>query len=147
MNRNPIRPTNAGKGRPKGAKNKRTLLVQEIMEANNFDPARALIECYRNAKSTYDNYDVIYAGILEARDKKQDETGQYMAPLDDKAHVYLKIAADIARELAGFVYPKLKSIEQVKSDPTQGMTATQKLEAMKQYVKVLEIQSKEEKSE
>lgn len=113
-----------------------------VLEAEDFDPAKALIECYREAKKTYDNYGIIYEAISEARERQNDATGQFAAPTEDNAHKYLKIAADIAKDLASYAYPKLKQIEQKKADHLKDMTPEQKLEAMKHAVAALEAQVK-----
>lgn len=137
-------PPNAGKGRPLGSRNKRTLEFMATLERENFNPALALIECYREAKKTYDNYGTIYDAICDARTARNDATGQCAAPTEDNAHKYLKIAADVAKDLAGYAFPKLKSIEQRKSDPLANMTAEQKLEAMKAAVTALELQVRQD---
>ncbi len=48
----------------------------------------------------------------------------------------------MAKDIAGYVYPKLKSIEQSTNDPTKDMTPEQRLEAMKHAVAMLEMQVK-----
>lgn len=132
------RPPAAGMGRPKGVRNKRTVEFMAVLENQGFCPASALIQCFEEAKRTYDNYGTIYQAISEAR----ENTGNPV-PVEDNAHKYLKIAADIAKDLAGYAYPKLKAIEHQKPNPLEGMSAEQKLEAMKQAVKVLEMEVKD----
>jgi hypothetical protein len=86
-------------GRPRGARNKRTIEFMEVLEKRDFCPATALIECFLEAKKNYESC--------------QD-------PLDEVAHRYLRIAADIAKDLTSYAYPKLKSIEQkIETDPEQ----------------------------
>jgi hypothetical protein len=77
-------------GRPKGARNKRTMEFMEVLEKHSFCPATSLIECYEEAIQNY-------------RSNTHDP---------ELAHRYLKIAADIAKDLTSYAYPKLKSIEQ-----------------------------------
>lgn len=131
-----------GRGRPPGSHNKRTIEFMRVLEAEGFDPAKALIECYREAKKTYDNYGLIYDAIADARTLKNDSDGSFAAPAEDNAHKYLKIAADIAKDLASYAYPKLKAIEQQRVNPTQDMTLEQKLEAAKIMVRILEQEAK-----
>ncbi len=131
------------KGRPLGSHNKRTLDFMAVLEARGFCPATALVDCYVEAKKTYDNYGKIYAAICDARIKKNDETGQFAAPTEDKAHIYLKIAADIAKELSSYAYPKLKAIDQTQSNTLDGMTPEQRLAAMKEAVRFMEAQAKQ----
>jgi hypothetical protein len=113
-----------------------------VLEAEGFDPARALIECYKEARKTYDNYGVIYDAICDARVALNDENGTFAAPPEDKADKYLKIAADIAKDLASYAYPKLKAIEQQRVSSTDEMTSAQKLEAARLMVKILEQEVK-----
>lgn len=113
-----------------------------VLEAEGFDAAKALIECYRDAKKTYDNYGLIYDAISDARQEKNSATGEFATPTEDNAHKYLKIAADIAKDLASYSYPKLKAIEQTKGSPLDGMTSEQKLEAARTTVQMLELQIK-----
>lgn len=131
------------KGRPKGSVNKRTQDFRAVLEAHDFCPVSAMIECYREAKKTYDNYGLIYDAITDAREKDQDSTGTYHAPLEDHAHKYLKIAGDMAKDISSYTYPKLKAIEQKKSGPLDGMDPEQRLEAMKCAVAIAEAQIKD----
>ncbi len=101
-----------------------------------------MMEVYEEAKKTYDNYGTIYAAISDARRAQNDQDGSLAAPTEDNAHKYLKIAGDMAKDIAGYVYPKLKSIEQSTNDPTKDMTPEQRLEAMKHAVAMLEMQVK-----
>lgn len=122
-------------GRVKGSHNKKTWEARETLARLNFDPIAALHECYSEAKKIYDSYGKIYEAISKAR-----EASGNPYPLEDKAAHYLKIAMDAAKELASYTLPKLKAIEHIKSGPLDGMTAEQKLEAMKHAVKALEAQ-------
>jgi hypothetical protein len=71
----------------------------------------------------------------------EKEDAGVISMMESKADVYLKIAANCAAELASYTYPKLKAIERITSNPLEGMTHEQKLEAMRQAVKALEAQS------
>lgn len=125
------------KGRPAGARGKRTYEALAILEKNNFDPIQTLIDCCKEAKKTYDNYATIYDAICEAK-----EASGNPFPVEDKADRYLKIAVDAAKEIASYAYPKLKSIEHQKDNPLKDMTPEQRLEAMKHAVNLLEGQIK-----
>ena len=124
------------KGRVQGSHNRRTVAFLEVLEREDFCPAMALIECYREAKKTYDNYGEIYAAIVEAREAKNGEDGSFAAPPEDNAHKYLKIAGDFAAQLASYSYPKLKAVDPQKA--TAKMTAAEQLEAARMIVKMLE---------
>lgn len=123
-------------GRPIGALNKRSVDFMRVLEAHDFCPAGALIECYREAKKTYDNYGTIYDAIVEAREAANDRDGSFAAPPEDNAHKYLKIAGDFAAQLASYSYPKLKAVDPRKA--TANMTAQEQLEAARMIVKMLE---------
>lgn len=134
----PFQPGNKlAKGRPKGSLNQRSIEFAETLARHNFNPAEALMECYVEARKIYDSYALIYDAIRKA---KSNDAG-YDVPLEDKAHTYLKIAADVAKEIASYTYPKLKSIEKDKpNEALNGMSPEQRLEAMRQAVKYLEAQ-------
>lgn len=127
-----------GKGRPKGSISSRSIDFAQTLERHNFNPAEALIEIYKEARKTYDNYATIYEALENAR----IDEGKQISPSEDKADKYLKIALDAAKDLAGYAYPKLKAIEQVKTGALDNMTPEQRLEAMKLAVKMLEDQVK-----
>lgn len=95
----------ASKGRPKGAVNKRSVEFMAVLAKHDFCPASAMIEVYTEAKKIYSSYAKIYDAITGAREIKG------MLPLEDKADKYLRIAGDMAKELASFAYPKKKAIE------------------------------------
>ena len=134
----PFKPgNNLSKGRTPGALNKRTQTFIEVMQKHDFCAATALIECYRDAKKIYDSYGIIYDALTEAKIKTGDPF-----PVEDKADKYLKICLDAAKDLASYSFPKLKAIEQEKNNPLDGMSPEQKLEALQQAVKVLEMQVK-----
>jgi len=104
-------------GRPKGSINKRSAEFLSILEEENFDAARAMISFCRKAEQDYE----------EAR-------GTEDAPK------YLKIASDMAKELATYSYPKLKAIEKTQHDPLKDLTPQQRLELMEQAVKLFKLE-------
>lgn len=134
--------TERGPGRPPGALNKRSLRFMEVLEARGFCPATAMMDIYDEAKRTYDNYSVIYQAICDAKDEQARLTGTLAIPPEDKADKYLKIAADMAKDLATYSYPKLKAVEQIKPSPLENMTVQEKLDAAKAMVMILEDQAK-----
>lgn len=121
-------------GKKKGTLNKRTEHAAEVLARHGFDPIEAILEVYQEASKIYKNYGAIYDAINDAR----EIAGKF--PTEDKSKDYLKLCLDSARELAGYMYPKLKLIEQVKVSALEGMTPEQRLEAMRQAVKALEAQ-------
>ena len=123
-----VLPPNAGKGRPPGVRNKRTLEFAAVLEAAGFCPATALMDCYKTAMQKF---------IQEC---EKEDTGK-TSPMESSAAKYLKIAADNASDLASYSYPKLKSLEVKKDNPTDGMSPEQKLEAARLMVQVLERQT------
>lgn len=115
------------KGRPKGVPNKRTQYAQEILEKAGFCPITAMMDTYHISMT-------IFKEELEKL-----STGR-TSPLECEAAKYLKTAADMASDLASYSYPRLKSVEQTRSSPFEGMSNQEKLEAMKQMVTLLEAQ-------
>lgn len=109
-------------GRPKGVPNKRTVAFFETIQEAGFDPAKAMLDVYEDAKKSLD-----YCNREERP-------------------IYLKLAFDAAKEIASYCYPKLKSIEHSKPNPLDGMTPEQKLEAMRQAVLLLEGEVKKDGS-
>lgn len=109
------------KGRPIGSLNRRTSELIAKLEDGGFDPAGELIDCYREARAAY-------------------------VKTPEDALGYLKIASDIAKDLASFCYPKIKAVEQIKGNILEGMSTREKLEAMKQAVAMMESQVKSDES-
>jgi hypothetical protein len=107
-------------GRPPGIANKRNAEFKHTLEKYNFNPAEALLELYDKANQGWE---------FGNREEKP---------------IYLKIAADLARDICQYTYPKLKSLELKKENALEGMTPEERLEAMKQAVAMLEAQIKEE---
>lgn len=110
------------KGRPLGSLNRRTSELISKLEDGGFDPASELIDCYHEARKAYGKMSFA------------DGLG------------YLKIASEIAKDLAGFCYPKIKAVEQIKGSLLDGMTPQEKLDAMKQAVALMESQVNESKT-
>lgn len=107
-------------GRQKGTLNKRTLEFASVLKEHNFCPASAMIDVYNRAIEAF-----------ELADTKE-------------APAYLSTASSMASGLASYAYPKLKSIDYSKSHDLAGMTAEQRLEAMRHAVRMLELQVNEE---
>lgn len=137
-----FKPGNKLAGSRKGVPNRRSVEFTSVLERHNFCPVTAMIEVYQEARKIYDNYGVIYGAICAAKIMRDGEMG---VPPEDKAHVYLKLAGDMAKDITSYTYPKLKAIEQVKSaNPLDGMNAKEKLAAFKQAVALLESEVKGE---
>lgn len=98
-------------GRPVGSISKKTRTFQETLEAKGFSVAEALLDIHNKGMELYES--------------KGDPQG-------------LKIAGDMVKEIASYYLPKLKSVEHSNKSPLTGMTSVEKLEAMKQAVKMLE---------
>lgn len=93
-------------GRPKGAINRKTKNFKETLEAHGYDVAEALLSIYKHGLDVFHN-----------------------GHPDDKVQG-LKIAGDMAKEIAGYVMPKLKAIEHKAHGSLSNMTPQQKLEAI-----------------
>ena len=113
-------------GRPKGALNKRTREAQAILEDAGFCPITAMIDMYKTAIERF------------AEEIQKEDSGRGSGFIESDAPRYLKIASDAAKDLASYSYPKLKAIERISSNPLDGMSPEQRLEAMKQAVAFLE---------
>ncbi len=114
-------------GRAKGTPNRRSGAAAGIIAAAGFCPITALIDGHKLALTNFvDQLEKLESGKL--------------SPMESEASKYLKQAIDCASQLAGYVYPKLKSIEQVKPNQFDGMTPHEKLEMMKEMVKLLEVE-------
>lgn len=118
-------------GRPKGALSKRTLEARQIAEAAGFCPITALMNIHKIAMARF----VEELDLVDSNRR---------SPMESEAAKYLKIAADTASDAAGYLFPKLKAIEQVKDNPLEQLNAAQKLEAFKQAIPILEQQAKAE---
>lgn len=116
-NSNPIKLS----GRKPGSINKKTQAFQDTLEKHDFNVAEALLDIYGKAMEAYNS---------------ADETENGLAAL--------KLAGDMVKEIACYSLPKLKSIEVIKSNPLEGLTPQEKLDMMKEAVKMLEHQAKEE---
>ena len=122
-------PPAAGKGRPPGSLNKRTIQFMQTLEDAGFNPAQALIDLHKIAL------------VRMAEEMESEDCGK-ISPMESKVPQYMKIATDTAKELASYAYPKLKAVEQQRVSSTEDMTAAQKLEAAKMMVRLLEQQVK-----
>jgi hypothetical protein len=120
-----------GAGRPLGSKNKSTLQsaaeFKEALKRNNFNVPEALIEMYQNATRDYKS------------NRKKLKQGR-ISPMEDNGHKYLRIAADVLKEIASYCYAKQKAVEHTNVNPLEGMTPEQKLQAMKQAILLLEME-------
>jgi len=74
-------------------------------------------------------------------ESKKEESGR-ISPMESQASKYLKSAIDTASEIASFVYPKLKAIEHSTINPLKDLGPQEKLQALKDLVKALEIEAK-----
>jgi hypothetical protein len=104
-------------GRPKGALNRKTQDFLQTLKERNYNVAEALLDIYEKALAEFS------AG---------SDTLQRLAAL--------KVAGDMAKEIASYSMPKLKAMEVSTSNPLDGMTNAEKLEKLKQAVIMLEQQ-------
>jgi len=114
-------------GRPKGSLGLRSRHAAEVMAKMNFNPIATIVEIYQIAITRFtEELDMVACGK--------------MSPMESQAAKYLKIAADMACNLCSYVYPKLKSIEQVQIASADDLSPQERLELMRKAVKVLESQ-------
>lgn len=113
------------KGKPVGAISKRTREVAELAESLDCNPIEILL---RFAKGDWEGL-----GYSKGTKSIYTEAGIIEEDLISPGE---RIQA--AKEVAQYIYSKKKSIEHVQHNPLEGMTPEQKLEAMKQAVKMME---------
>ena len=101
-------------GKPKGAVSKQRKEFLQTMEEHGFSPAEAFLYLYSKAKE----------GIEHGNRQELPQ--------------YIQIAAGLVKDMASYVYPKLSSVTVNPNNPLDGMTAEQKLEAMREAVKLME---------
>lgn len=118
MSRKLFQPGQSGNptGRIPGSRNKRSLEFQATLEKHNFNVAEALLSLYQEAMKG-----------LEYGNREERP-------------IYLKIAADLAQNMASYSYPKLKAVEMQKDTVVDVMSPQQKLAAMREAVALLEKQ-------
>ena len=113
--------SNIGAGRPKGALNRKTREFQALLDERGFSVGEAYLELFDEALKQYkktDNFDPHASGI------------------------FIKLLFDITREIAAHSLPKLKSVDHVKENPLESMTAQEKLDVVREYALMLEEQTK-----
>lgn len=110
------------KGRPLGSHNKRTVAFFETIQAEGFDPAKAILELYEESKRS-----------LEFCNREE-------RPL------YIKLALDAAKEIASYCYPKLKSVEHVKPNKFDELSNEERLALAREAIKVLELEAAKDES-
>lgn len=116
-----------GRGRPQGAVSHRKRELDSICEKHNCDPFEVLIMF---AKGDWKGLG--YDNEVYHKEGAAGETslGYVISP---------ELRAQCAKEACQYIQPKLKSVEHHKPpSPLDGMSPEQKLEAMKQAVKMLE---------
>lgn len=112
-------------GRPKGSTNKRLKAIEEMAHELNCNPVEILL---RFAKGDW-------AGLGYSKGTKSVYTEAGIIE-EDLISPGERIQA--AKDVAGYLYAKKKSIEYVKPNMLDDMTPEQKLDAMKQAVQLLE---------
>lgn len=111
---------NLSPGRRKGSINKRSQSFIAALEARNYSVPDALLDIHEMALKEFN----------QGRDEDRIAA--------------LRIAADMAKELASYSMPKLKAIEIVKNNSLESMTVQEKIDAMKEAVKLMEQEVKKE---
>lgn len=107
-------------GRPRGSVNRVSEAFADKIKAKGFDLVEAFLELHREGMKTY----------REGHDDHKMEGA--------------KIALAAVKEMASYMLPKLQSISISKEDPLEGMTPQQKLEAMREAIKLMEAEQEKE---
>lgn len=113
-------------GRPAGGRNKRTEEFYFAMEKAKFNVPQAYLWAYKQAKRDY----------MEYGDRFDQNR---ISPMEDNRPKLLSIMVGILKDIASYIYPKVKAIEIVNVNLLEGMTPEQRLEAMKTAVTKLEL--------
>lgn len=100
-------------GRPKGVPNKRNSFRESLEQ---------------HGVSIPDRYFELLTMAMEDLDRSNEE----------QRPQYYSIVSGLLKEMAAYSFPKLKSVEHKNANPLDGMTFEEKLEAMKQAVKMME---------
>lgn len=116
-------------GRQKGSMNRRSIEALKILEELDYCPIKKGVHIALEAEKQYEFY------------KEKVSEGRF-SPMEDNAPTYLKIMSDTNKDLAGYVYAKLKAVEQIRVNATDGWSLEQKLEASKALTHMLEMQLK-----
>ena len=98
-------------GRKRGALNKRTRDLIQILEQAGYCPVAEIIEIGALAKKEYQRSALIYDAIEDKRIEANIKT-----PLSDTAPTYLKLMQDSALGIMPFMYPKRKAVELTGSE-------------------------------
>ena len=112
-----------GPGRPPGSQSEITKIFHQRLLARNFSSADALVDVYE-------------MGLMVFREGHHDHKTQGLA-----------IAAQMAKEIASYQIPKLKSVEVIGSNEYASMTTAQKLEYLKKAIPLLEKKVQEEQEQ
>jgi hypothetical protein len=92
----------------------RTKRFEAVLEKHNFNAAEALVWCFMEAKNNYES-----------------------AEADSDCSKYLAIASGNAKEIASYVFPKLKSIDKTEN-VWEGLSLDEKIIAVKDYLVLME---------
>lgn len=114
--------------RPKGSPNRSSMRVDMTCQIRGFLPIDALIDAAELSMKKF---------VAEI----DRETANKISPLESKAVEYLKLYVNIASKVASFIHPQKKAIDHTYASPLEGMSTQQKLDAMKEAVKLLELQT------
>lgn len=115
-------------GRPPGAPNRRGMMLEETAQRIGCDPFEVLLLFSKGDWKAlgYDSEKLVTMG------KDGEFSEEYVIKPGERIQA--------AKEAAQYLYSKKKSIEHITQNTLEGMTPEQKLEAMKQAVRMLEGQ-------
>ncbi len=113
-------------GRPKGAISKRTRILEDKLKEFDCDPFDVLLMF---AKGDWEALGYDSSVYVKEGDGGSTTIGYTIPP---------ELRMSAAKELCQYLYPKQKSVEHITRNVLEGMSPEQKLEAMKQAVKMME---------
>jgi hypothetical protein len=117
-------------GRPAGSKNKRTLELEALADKHECNPFEVLLLF---AKGDWEALG--YDSSVIVKEKADGSGSTFM-----EYTISPELRAKCAEKACEYLFPKRKSVEHVQNNMLEGMTPQEKLEAMKQAVRMLEGQ-------
>lgn len=113
-------------GRPKGSKNKKTIEFENTLKKYKFDIPRAMIDSFKKSEQRFEE-------CLNADNPDEEKAASYMGHM-----------ISLLKEMASYVYPKLKGVE-VHIEKASDLSDDQKIAQFKQAIALLEAKKKEKK--
>ncbi len=110
----------------------------------NRSSARASVTCQLRGYSSIDAMiDAAEIALQKFIEHSEKENNGSISLMESQAHHYLETYVKIAATISKFIHPTLAAIKVSQQDPLKDMSPTQRLEAMKHAVAMLELKVKD----